>query len=157
MTFFYEFGYCYFFDIPKNLISPSLTTILIAAAAIGGVLLSSLKLLGFTAPLFRASVDEKRVAFHQFFRMNAILLIIVLLLLNIYGWSLEALYWLTGGLLLLNLINFGPILFMRKKRIEERFEELKGGEDKLDLIVLLQKRFGYFPIQFVLTLLVIPV
>lgn len=48
----YEVGYCKSFNIPYSLINPNTSTLLVAAAAIGSIFLTSANLLGFTTPLF---------------------------------------------------------------------------------------------------------
>lgn len=143
-TFLYEYGYCSYFAIPATLISPSLATVLIATAAIGGVFVSSLKLLGLSAPLFRAARDPHRSPYHQFFGMNAIFVVAAILLGTIYGFSIKGSAIFAGFVAVFELLYFGPVfLFDRKKPLRERFEPYSQGKpDQLDLPILFMEWFG---------------
>lgn len=143
-AFLYEFGYCSFFSIPATLISPSLSTVLVAAAAIGGVLLSSLKLLGLSAPLLRAAADPQKAAYGEFFRFNALFVILGILLGTIYGVSWRGALIFFGAVALFELVYFAPVfLFDRKKSLRDRFEAYaKAKPDQLDLPILFTEWFG---------------
>jgi hypothetical protein len=69
-TFLYEYGYGSHFAIPATLIAPSLATVLVAAAAVGGAFVSCFKLLGLSVPLWRAATDPRQSAYREFFRMK---------------------------------------------------------------------------------------
>lgn len=58
LSFVYELGYCSRFAIPAALISPNTSTILVMAAAVGSVFISTANFLGFTTPLFRKAKKE---------------------------------------------------------------------------------------------------
>lgn len=142
-TFLYEYGFCAYFDIPATLINPNLSTILVAAAAVGGIFLSSLKLLGLSAPLLRAAADPARSAYREFFGVNAIWLILGILLVTIYGISLKLLIFV-GVFAVYELVYFGPVfLFDRNKPLRDRFEHHSSAPpDQLDLPILFVEWFG---------------
>lgn len=144
VTFVYEYGYCSHFSIPRTLISPSLATVLIAAAAIGGVFVSSLKLLGLSAPLLRATVDPKQAPYRLFFGMNTLFAISGILLATIYGLSVRGALIFVGAVSVFELVYFAPVfLFNRKKPLRERFETYtKSKPDQLDLPILFTEWYG---------------
>ena len=127
VTFCYELGYCHYFNIPAYLISPSLTSILVAALAIFGVFVSSFKLLGLTAPLFRMLSDERKKAYHFLILLNTLFLGAFVLLFTIYGFSKAFFLWFVIAWFLSNVLFVAvPLLlslsFSRAKTWNDRFE-----------------------------------
>jgi hypothetical protein len=142
-TFLYEYGFCSYYGIPATLISPSLSTVLVAAAAIGGVFISSLKLLGLSAPLLRAARTSPSQGLRQLFAYNAIFLIVGILLAGIYGFSWRGAGLYVGLIAVFQLIHFLPVLiFDRKKPIKDRMNEYTSGSDPVDLLLLLEEWYG---------------
>lgn len=123
-TFLYEYGFCSYFEIPANLIDPSLATILVAAGTIGTVLASSLWFLGLTAPLFKAVHNKELHAYRYFFAYSAVVSAFGILLAVIYGFSWPSFVWYIGGFTVLALLMFGhTFLFNRHVPLAERFSE----------------------------------
>jgi hypothetical protein len=133
-TYIYEYAYCSSFGVPGHLISPGIPTMLLAAASIGGILLSVLALLGLTAPLVRRAQDPKRSSHERFFYFsNALLLIAGIVTVASYGFPLRAVGWWALGVVIFNLFLFGPVLFLdRHKPLSERFASSPKPEDPLN-------------------------
>lgn len=145
-TFFYELGYCRYFGIPASFINPNLTTVLVAAAAIGGLLFSSLQLFGLSVPLLRAgaSPNEKQRPYRQFFLLNGLLLILAVLMVQAYGITWKGALLFVGLAFFLNFIYFGIGLIANwKKPLRERFELMNKAEpDAFDIWALLIEKLG---------------
>jgi hypothetical protein len=161
VTFFYELGYCAHFGIPQEFISPNLTTILVAAAAIGAFLFSSMQYLGFSVPLIRAatSPSESQKPYRTFFATNAALLVLGILLWRAYGFSLTGFVLFLTLALFVNFIFFGIGLIIHRKAgksLRERFEALNktNESDPFSMWGFLFEKFGYRDIVFVLVVIV---
>ena len=115
-TFLYEYGFCKNFGIPPSLINPSLATLLIAAATIGGIFLSSLKFIGISAPLWRAARDPKRRSFREFFGINAIFVFIGAFLVTIYGLTRNGAISFIIVWVIIHVVYFGPVLLFNRKK-----------------------------------------
>jgi hypothetical protein len=155
VTFFYEFGYCKHFGIPSTFISPNLTTILVAAAAIGSLLLSSFQIMGFSVPLIKAAANpnELQKPYRAFFALNAILLIIGLLLLTIYGPAWKVFLSFTIIVLIFNFVQFGIglITYRKKGSLREKFEAMNNSEpDAFDFFALLMEKIGLYGYSLIL-------
>jgi hypothetical protein len=107
-TFVYEIGYCSNFLIPFSLISPNTSTILVAAAAIGSIFVSSMNLLGFTTPLFRRAKKgdgDIILAFTGFF------IIALIFATKIYDLSFKQIGYAVLGFLIFMILPIIPIFF----------------------------------------------
>jgi hypothetical protein len=113
-TFLYEVGYCSSFHIPYALISPNTSTLLVAAAAIGWIFLTSANLLGFTTPLFRrAKKGDTGWAILGYLAVAAILWIkIYEPTLKQTGWAILAVLAIFIGVPLVLIITRALILFL---------------------------------------------
>jgi len=148
IAFFYEWGYCSYFEIPSNFISPNTSTVLVAAGAIGSFFTFSIQLFGFAVPLLRAGTNptEKQRPYREVFLINALLLILGFVLLKAYGF-----YW-QGALLfallvaLLNFIFFGIGLLVYRKHgsIANRLQAIRADQqnDSFDAWALIQEKIG---------------
>lgn len=159
VTFFYELGYCTHFGIPPAFISPNLTTILVAAAGIGGLVFSSLQFLGFSVPLIRAATNpsDSQRPFRQFFATNAMLLILGILLWRAYGLSWKGFLMFSVLALLLNFMFFGIglIVHRKSKSLREKFEAMSKGEpDAFDIWGLLIEKIGRGGVGLILVLVI---
>lgn len=130
-TFLYEYGYCSHFGIPATLISPNLTTVLVGAAALGGVFVSSFYYLGLTAPLFAAARDPRRRPYRHVFALAATLAAAAILLIAIYGFSWSGIILFAVVVAFFALIAIlQPILSNRSLPVEERFARDADLQDK---------------------------
>lgn len=142
ISFLYEFGYCIYFGIPKYLIEPSLTTILIFATTFFGILFTSSKLLGFSLPFFKAADNKEKTHLRGINLINGICLFGSILMLNVYPWSWELFFILVAITLFLNLLIWGiPLLIVlrKKKPMKEKLQEVEdnyiNNPDENDLLV----------------------
>jgi hypothetical protein len=121
-TFLYECGFCAHFGIPTTLIAPNLTTTLVAAAAIGGILLSSLNWLGFTTPFFEASKNPEFKPYAHLLILFGILAVAGILILEIYGASSVGfgIFAVLVAIFLIPLVII-PLLTNRRLPVRERF------------------------------------
>lgn len=154
-TYIYEHAYCSSFGVPGHLISPGIPTMLLAAASIGGALISVTALLGFAAPFVRRAQDPKRSHSERFFYLsNALVLIAGVVSGASYGFSLKALGWWVGGVALFNILVFGHVLlFDRHKPLKERFASSPPPEDPLNIATALLDPFPrYVTVVFLVCL-----
>ncbi|MBP6750202.1 MAG: hypothetical protein KA144_11220 [Xanthomonadaceae bacterium] len=147
-AFYYEYGYCDYFGIPKYLIVPSTTTLLISAAGLGAFLFSCSQLIVFLMPLL-AKADEKSksgnpfgtLLFHIFF-----LALIGVLLFVAYGYSRAGFvsYILLCAFLLF--FNFGIhfLPFFGKGTLNDRMKEAEKAADEnpFDISKYILEKFG---------------
>lgn len=144
VTFVYEYGYCSYFLIPRSLIDPNLSTVLVAAATIGGVFVSSLKLMGLSAPLFRAAADPNLAPYREFFGFNALFVLLGIFFATVYGLTLRGTLIFLGLVGVFELLYFAPVLlFKRDKPLRERFDAYRRQKsDQLDLPALFAEWYG---------------
>lgn len=156
VTFFYELGYCTHFGIPAAFISPNITTILVAAAGIGGLVFSSLQFLGFSVPLIRAATNpsESQKPYRQFFGVNAFLLVFGILLWRTYGISWYGFLIFSIGVLLLNFLFFGLglIIYRKEKSLRDKFEAMCNDEQAFNIWGLLIEKIGRGGVGLILIL-----
>lgn len=163
VSFEYELGYCNYFNIPGYLIEPSITTILIFATTIFGILFSSLKVLGISLPLFKAAEDENKTHLRTINFVNGICIFGTVLMMFAYPISWELLLICLIVTVLMNLLAWGlPFLFLlrQKKSIKEKLQRVEdeyvSSEDKLDWIDHLIKRFNREERMFFILIMLIP-
>jgi len=163
VSFEYELGYCDHFKIPKYLIEPSLTTILIFATTVLGILFSSIKLLGLSLPLFKAAKNEDKSHLRSINFINGICVFGTVLIIYAYPVSLNLILICLVVTLILNLLVWGlPFLFLlrKKKSLKEKLQtiedEYDSSEDKLDLFGHLIKRFNQEERGFIILIIIIP-
>lgn len=148
VTFCFEAGYCYYFGIPLFLITPNLTTVFVAAAAIAVLLVPAWPFLNFTTPLIRGVINptEKQKQFRSLYVINVVLIIPFIFAIAAYGLKLK--YIGIGALVIavVNLWFFGPNLWPSKdkKTLAERFQESDNvqAKDSFHFIDLFLERFG---------------
>ena len=157
ITFYYEYGYCSYFNIPNGLISPSLNTILIFAVSFISFFLSSFYVLTFTAPLLRSLSDPKKEAIRPFLFVNFLALITSFILTRVYGFELEIILYLIGGIILINIFQYSIPLYrsIKKKNLVEGFKEYHEPEDPWDISDIFIKKFGIGIFRFLFVLLAI--
>ncbi len=162
ITFEYEFGYCNHFGIPKYLIEPCLTTILIFATSLFGILFSSVNILGLSLPFFNAVKNENKKHLKGINLLNGIIVVIGILMLIIYPFSWRILIYFLIFALLVNLLTWGiPFLFLirKKKSLKEKLQQIEderpnGG--KYYLLSNLLQKFDEKETNFIFILLMIP-
>lgn len=108
-TFVYEVAYCSNFAIPISLITPNTSTILVAAAAIGTIFVSSIQLLALTTPLFRKS--KKKNASSLWAVLGAIIVGLIVIS-KIYELNAKQLGYIVLGLIVLFLSPIIPLTAM---------------------------------------------
>lgn len=119
-SFLFEQGYANHFGIPAAFITPSLTTILVAAAAVGGVFFWLVIMSPLYSHLWVASEDSSLAPYRFILRQLAIIVIVGVLVVVIYGWSWLVLVVGLGGLLPLLFSFLAVALTERKKSIREK-------------------------------------
>jgi hypothetical protein len=130
-AFAYERGYCAHFAIPAALISPNVSTLLVAAFALGVTLLPALQFLPFTAPLFTAARDPDRRPFRYVYALLAALAAGGIVATAIYGLSLAGVFTFLAVSAFLLVLFFGPtLLFNRKVPVRDRFEAAANAQDQ---------------------------
>jgi len=157
ITFFYELGYCTHFGVPRVFIDPSLTTILVAAAAIGGLAFSSFYFFALSLPVLRAAINpsDSLKPYRYFLVLNAILLIFGILLWRVYGISWKGFLLSFALVLLLNAVYVaaGLIVYRSEKSLRERFEAISEEQaDPFDIWEPLFQKFGRPRVGLVLVL-----
>ena len=118
VAFFYEWGYCYHYSIPIGLITPNTATVLVAAAAIGTFLVTSVQLFGIALPLLRVGLQPNQTQrpYREVLLLNAIVLVLGVVLIRAYGISLSGLLQFLFGSILLNFLFFGIGLLAHRKK-----------------------------------------
>ncbi len=157
--FVYELGYCHYYNIPKQMIDPNLSTILVFATTILGVLVSCLKVLGISTPLFRGLQDKSKSHWHPILFSNGIFIIIILIVLYVYPFSWKLLGWTVGTLAIINLIFWLlPLLlnFKNKAPLKEKLNEIHQQKDNFDLIEYLFQFLTFKERLFIAILFLIP-
>lgn len=128
-SYLYEVGFCNRNGIPRYLISPNLSSILIFASSILTVLFYSVKTMGLSAPLIRraTSNDEKRAHLRPIYMLNAIVIIFAAVILAEYPITWQLILIILAYAVVLNLFQwgFGMIVLARKK---------ESAKDKLIII-----------------------
>src|ERR1700722_15604704 len=79
--FQFENGICSHYKIPNYLISPSISGLLICAATIISIVITSLKSLGISTPLFKQLKNPNQEHMHPIYFINGFLLIVGVLIL----------------------------------------------------------------------------
>lgn len=163
VSFEFENGYCNHFGIPKYLIEPSLTTILIFATTIFGILVSSIKLLGLSLPFFKAIDNEEKSHLRAINLINGICIFGGILMIYAYPFSWKLIIIILSITALLNLITWGiPFLFMlrNKKTLKEKLQKVEDDyltkDDNFDWFVFLMKRFTQEEKVFTSIIILIP-
>ena len=137
VTFVYEYAFCKYFNIPKSLITPSLSTILVFATAIGAFLIFILTFINFATPLFRVLTDRNKAPYHGLVRVNVFFLIVMFLVLYTYPFTWTLMLTLLGTFLIVDIFFFGiPVLIaIRKKRtVAQGLESIGQDEDNFDFL-----------------------
>lgn len=159
-SFTYETGICSRFNIPKYLISPNLTTILIFATSIWTILFSSLKMLGLSTSFFKPISNESKKHLRPIRFANGVVIIIAVLMFFTYPLSWTLLWVLLGVAFFLNLITWGfPIIYFveRKKKVSEKLLEIQASKPtKTDLLDYVFEYLNTKERIFVMILIVIP-
>jgi hypothetical protein len=137
VTYIYEAGFCMHFGIPSHFVQPNLTTILVAAVAIGFTFLArarpmALNFLGFSAPLIRVAANPTKAQepYRLLAGMNAVLLVTIIVFAAAYGLSWKWFLLSVAGVMVLNSFFGVNLLFDRKgKSLRERFERINRAQD----------------------------
>lgn len=136
LAFLYEYGYCAHFDIPTTFIAPSLSTILVAAAALAAALVPALYVLAFTTPLFKAARDPNRRPFRDVFAFSAVLFAAGILLGAIYGYTLRgAVTYVVVAVLFMLFLFLPAVLSNRHLPIRDRFAQHADLQDQDPFLV----------------------
>ena len=144
-AFLYEYGYCYHFDIPVNLISPDIDTVLVSATSIGILIFTSLIYLAYAVPFIRASINPNKTQepFSNLYAIAALLLIYEILIIRAYGWSSYEIYIMPIVFLILVFIYGMPMLFQKnKKTFVEKLEAVNSQPDKTNIWSLVREIIG---------------
>jgi hypothetical protein len=108
VAFSYEYGYCQYFDIPASLITPSITTMLIAAAAIFAFVLPFLQISEILSPvLSRANFQNDGGIFFGYIFLWGMIGLSSLLIFKI---SKLGVIIFIGAFFIVGLVFFYPVL-----------------------------------------------
>lgn len=158
-SFMYELGICSRYGIPQYFISPNLTTVLIFATSIWGVFFSSIKLIGFSTPLFKALKDEDKKHLRVIYLINGICLIICVLIFYAYPFSWHIIFILFIFTLFMNVFSWGlPLLFriLEKKSTKDKLMDIQNTEDEFDILPLILSKLPKQERVLILVLIMIP-
>lgn len=159
VCFLYELAFCNRFSIPAYLIDPNLTTILLFATSVLTILISSLKLLGFSLPLFKAANNKEKSHLSLIYGLNGGCVFGAILMIYAYPISWGLFIGIGAFLLFVNLISWIiPLIFRlrEKNTIKEKLEEIQNETDDSDLLLYLLKNRTYEERIFILILIMIP-
>lgn len=123
-SYFFEYGFFSFFNLPTEFISPNLATVLAVAASFIGLFGSTFNLVGFAGPLLHAALDPKRSSYRLIWLFLFLCVVSIIFLRYAYGWGWRGTMVAAGiaiGVLLF--LTLPVLIFDRKKPIRERFEE----------------------------------
>lgn len=133
IAYTYECGYCVYFGIPIDLISPNTSTILVSGIAIGWVLFASYGYLGFSVPFFRAATDNthQNDGTRMFFRINGAILAAGILIIMSYGFTILHFCIFVISVIFINIIFFwGAFIPKKGKSFEDRLQEIHDIQTK---------------------------
>lgn len=140
VSFLYEMGFCDRFNIPRYLIQPSLTTILIFTSSLWLIIGSSFKLMGFAAPLIRGAQDESKKHLRGIYVVNFATIIILIVIYFSFPFSWTLLLIMFSFLFFINAFTWGLNWLLRireKKSFKEKLENINSEVDIFDLSPLL--------------------
>jgi hypothetical protein len=139
-TYSYEQGYCVHFDVPTYLIEPSFNTFLEFGAALFLTLLAMSSPVGLMLPIFTKSY--KNIYLGRIIKINAVFLIITLVVLYTFPWSLKLLACIAVMLVVANLSSWGiPYIFsLRKSDPLENAYQITRENNNMNLLSLLEGR-----------------
>lgn len=161
-TFIYEVAFCERMRIPRYLISPNLTTILIFATSIWTILISSFKIMGLSTPLFKVAgqKDDKRHHLKTIYMVNGLTIVLCIVVFYAYPFSIQLLLGIIGFLAFTNFITWGMnflFIYRQKKSMKEKLIDAQNQEDKFDLVAYLMTKIDPRQKLFILMLALIAV
>jgi hypothetical protein len=131
VSFLFEQGYSDHFGIPATLISPSLTTVLVCAAAIGGILFWFVVMSPLYSHFFVASEVAALAPYRLLLRLLAVLVALVILVIATFGWQWPLILTLVAGALLPFLLSFLAVaLGERKVPMRDRFAKHAEAQER---------------------------
>lgn len=140
-SFLFEWGYADHFGVPASLISPSLTTVLVAAAAVGGVLLWLVIMSPLYSPLFVASESLALKPYRFFLRQLAVMVVFTILVVATFGWVWPILAILAMAVALPLVLSLASALLTEHSLpVRERFAKHADIQDR-DIGFALVDRF----------------
>jgi len=161
VAYSYERGYCDYFGIPPQLISPSTTNVIVAAVGVGTFLFLTLNFVSLTTPMLRAALDSKTPShpYQPILLLNWALIALGIALIHAYGFS----WWHFAGYLVgsaaLNIVFFGigMILHRKKGSIPAMLEAVQQDAevDSFDIWLLIKEKLGQHTLLAVVVIIVV--